>query len=145
MLTCCSNKLYSAHWKYCIKPHPLALVFAGSQSEAGSAHTCNPCCLASKVKPDQTNTIRSGWQDYSLQYATPTPTPTPTWSLSIPCSGLSLACELTCYLLWPRVYYSLRPKGTYLHATYSSICDWDEAFIRQKMYLIIWPFSSEAL
>ena len=26
----------------CIEPHPLALVLAGSLSEAGSAHTCNP-------------------------------------------------------------------------------------------------------
>ena len=41
----------------CIEPHPIALVLAGSQSEAGSAHTCNPSLSSLDiVKPDQTNT-----------------------------------------------------------------------------------------
>ena len=41
--------------KYCIEPHPLALVFAGSQSKAGSAHTCNPSLpsLESQIQPNK--------------------------------------------------------------------------------------------
>ena len=65
MLRCCSNKLYSVIFVranfyamnvqvYCIEPHPLALVLAGSQSESASANTCNPSLssLESQTRPN---------------------------------------------------------------------------------------------
>ena len=77
----------------CIEPHPLALVLAGSQSEAGSAHTCNPSLssLESQTRPNNFDIKRSGsgLQYYSLQCAPEiveaTRTRTRTRSLSIPC------------------------------------------------------------
>ena len=39
----------------------------------------------------------------------------------------------------------LRPRGSHLHAIYSSACEEDQSFDRQKRCLITWLFSSEAL
>ena len=49
----------------CIELHPLALVLAGSQSEAGSAHTCNPS-LSSLESQTRSNNFDIKRQDYSL-------------------------------------------------------------------------------
>ena len=53
--------------------------------------------------------------------------------------------ELTCYLLWPRVYYSVRPKDSYLHAVFSSICNRDQGFWSAKNVLNRLIIPSEAV
>ena len=58
MPTCCSNKLYSATFSMngsiLHQATPLALVFAGSLSEAGSAHTCNHSLSSFESNPTKT-------------------------------------------------------------------------------------------
>ena len=51
-------------------------------------------------------------------------------------SSISIWDNLACLLT---VYYSVRPRGSHLHAAYSSVCDQNQGFLSAKNYLII-PF-----
>ena len=100
MPTCCSNKLYSATFSMngsiLHQATPLALVFAGSLSEAGSAHTCNHSLSSFESNPTKTIqtwlarlffTVRTGAIELES-----TRTRTRTRSLSIPSNGEIIAC-----------------------------------------------------
>ena len=68
MLRCC-NSAQTQMYMYCMhESHPLGLVLAGSQSEAGCAHTCNPSLssLESQTGPNKHDIKRfgSGQQNY---------------------------------------------------------------------------------
>ena len=87
MLTCCSNKLYSATFSMNAsilhRATPLTLVFAGSLSEAGSANTCNHSLSSFESNP--TKTIQTWLARLFFTVRTgATRTRTRTRSLSIP-------------------------------------------------------------